>query len=67
MYKHYIWENIPRGEYMFKNDYLHHRSEQFRQQVARRIDGSLTEEEFRNISKRTHSRSIRWWHGDIRQ
>lgn len=34
---------------MLKEDYLHHRSEQFRQQVARRIDGSLTEEEFRPL------------------
>lgn len=31
------------------NEYLRHRSAQFRQQVERRLDGSLTEEEFRPL------------------
>ena len=31
------------------NDYLRHRSAQFRRQVERRLDGSLTEEEFRPL------------------
>lgn len=31
------------------HEYLRHRSQQFRQQVERRLDGSLTEEEFRPL------------------
>jgi len=31
------------------NEYLRHRAQQFRQQVARRLDGSLTEDEFRPL------------------
>lgn len=32
-----------------ETDYVRHRAEQFRAQVARRLDGSLTEEEFRPL------------------
>ena len=32
-----------------QDDYLHHRAAQFRAQVARRLDGSLTEDEFRPL------------------
>ena len=31
------------------NEYLRHRSAQFRQQVERRLSGSLTEDEFRPL------------------